>query len=1104
MSLFKNKNKYTKKAFKHRLNITQNKNELTIKGELGNEKYFVTALCLVNRENPSDVYELDVQNPSREFNFTTSLLDIFNKIFKKDVSEFYDWYFKTKCLEISLTKARRKSGQVNYFNDNGEDWAEFFVRCGRFEHTLINPLNSYQNTEGMIDNYLTVKGNLSLRTNAEVSSAIELQIDTVNSLKNKLRLKGKIFCSSSFIEQGKVCIRGRKSHLELLSDTVQFNLSKTATIEKYGLNRYTFEATVDLVRMNSNQLLPEDIYDLFFYIKLHDKTEVSLVRLGNPTRRAMLFLKDLYTIINKNATIVNPYYTFKLNNLSFEVYNYPLESYKYLKRLLRFSWIVRLMTKHKNVWVVGERIHKAQDTGYSFFKYMRENYPDKNVYYVIDQDSPEKLNVTPYGNELYYKSKKHIWNTVIARKVISSHHPDYLYPLRTPTFKKKIKPDKVFLQHGVMGTKNMVANYGKQAQGFDTDLFMVSSDFEKDMIVHDFGYESKDVFVTGLSRYDQLFKKDVEVKRQVLIIPTWRDWLLTEEKFLKSEYYDRYLELINNNNLHRLSKEYKFDILFCLHPNMQQYRAFFENDYVKVINQSEVNVQYLIKESSLMVTDYSSVGFDFSFLNKPVLYYQFDRNKFIGKRPSHLDLDNDLPGDIAFELDTLLDCIQEYAENDFTMKNINKKRADRFIKYRDQRSSERIYQVIQHNAIKKNFRDNPKYQIIADAVYNKFRKSKNYFPLMKFFYKIGKVIIPVDKRLILFESGVGKQYGDSPKDIYEEILKQGLDYKKVWVYNKQHTYSDSNTLRIKRLSPQYYFYLLRARYWVNNQNFPTYIEKRPQTTYLQTWHGTPLKKMLFDIEKIQGRNESYLDRVGKTIQNWDYLISPSEYATKAFRSAFRYDKEVLETGYPRNDIFYLQDQYSLKRKILNRLHLPKDRKIILYAPTFRDNRTSKNNKFLFDLEMDLNLMKEQLGDEYIILLRMHVIVQKSLKLDESLDGFVYNVSNYPDTQELQLISDVLITDYSSIMFDFVNTGKPILFFTYDLAEYRDNTRGFYINFESEAPGPLVYDTEEIINSLIHLESIAENYEVKYKKFVEKYCLLEDGKASERVVDKVFK
>src|SRR5699024_6712959 len=293
-----------------------------------------------------------------------------------------------------------------------------------------------------------------------------------------------------------------------------------------------------------------------------------------------------------------------------------------------------------------------------------------------------------------------------------------------------------FLQHGVMGTKNMVANYGKSAPGFDTDLFLVSSSFEKSMIVHDFGYKHDEVKVTGLSRYDNLFLNDVAQKRQLLIIPTWRDWLMHDERFLESEYFERYLELVNSSYLIELSKIQNFNIIFCLHPNMQKYSHYFEgiNPNVTVINQGEIDVQQLIKESAIMITDYSSVAFDFSFLNKPIIYYQFDRARFIGKRGSHLDLDNDLPGNIVTELNDIIALINRYALSDFKMKEEYKRKASKFLKYKDQHSSERIYR-----AIKSKIRNKPFYKRFLETelyrtFFNRFRRSKRYFPTMKLFY----------------------------------------------------------------------------------------------------------------------------------------------------------------------------------------------------------------------------------------------------------------------------------------------------------------------------------------------------------------------------------
>lgn len=1092
----------------YKLKLIQNKQSIKVTGLLNGSRYQVVELWLHKRDDRNFKIKIAEQKPSNYFDMNIYYDNLFEVIgIQEDnfneLGEVYDWYFKVRCKKSLLPLSKLEDSDTEFVMKSGCEYGQYFVRCGRFQKTEIEGLKKITYNSSTFEPYITTNGNLSLSVNKELVIKPKLQIDKIKRTRNSLTLIGPIFTQYLKLSNIQIYVNGRQHNSAYISDQIIVREIQEYSEKKFGQNKYYYEATIDLNELQKNKEIEEDIYDLFFDMTFLNHEETIKVRVGNPTFRARIFTREIRSIGENVSTILNPYYTFKQSNFSFEVYNYQTAVFKYMKRLLRFSYFIKLFNKNKDVWIVGERTYKAQDTGYSFFKYMRENHPDKNVYYVIEADSPERKNVEKYGNVLDYKSKEHVFQTIISRKVISSHHPDYLYPLRTPKFKGKIKADKVFLQHGVMGTKNMVANYGKNAYSFDTDLFMVSSEFEKNMIVKDFGYSPKNVFVTGLSRFDQLFKEDVALKRQVLVIPTWRDWIYNEEVFLESEYFERYKKLIESDILKKLSIDYNFEIVFCLHPNMQMFSHLFNDDHIKVVNQGEIDVQHLIKQSSMMITDYSSVGFDFSFLYKPVIYYQFDRNRFIGKRGSHLDLDNDLPGKISSEQNDIIEWVRYYAKNNFKMDDQYKKRTKKFIKYRDKRSSERIYEVINNNTVKKSWRDNTRYRTIVVALYQKFRKSKKYFPIMKVFYNIGRRIIPVDKKMILFESNIGRQIGDSPKVIYDEIIKRNLDFKKVWVYSGKNDFEDSNTIVIKRLSPYYYYYLFKSGYWVNNQNFPSYLKKRKETKYLQTWHGTPLKKMLFDIENVHGRSEDYVERIGEQIKNWDYLISPSSYATQAFRSAFKYEKEVLEVGYPRNDIFYQDEKQALEEIVRNRLRLNKDKKIILYAPTFRDNHATKNNKFDFNLEMDLLKMKENLSSDYIVLLRMHVAITSKLKLDEDLSEFVMNVSDYPDMQELLLITDILITDYSSVMFDFANTGKPMLFFTYDLETYRDDVRGFYMDFEIEAPGPLIKNTEEIIDKIQQIDKMQNEYKNKYEQFYENYCYNETGESASRVVKKVF-
>ena len=1101
--LFRIRKAKPKTKLKQSLTITQDKESVRIKGNFSKEYYCAKELWFFSREDEEKKVKVAETVISPDFDFELNLKSLVQSL-QEDEPAIYDCYIKVTVPvemigEKTLFKVQHGAECVEV---DGHLNIEYLIRLGRFQETNIEQLSFYHDQDKQCIFSLTKKGNLSLYMNMIPNTSIKSQIEKVTNESKTMLINGQIFTRSSKILSGEGLIKGRQSDKEYKAD-ISFIYNQEMNINKFGLNRYIYKIKLDLEQLVS-EYLEDDVFDIYMKLQLHDQLEPKMVRIGRPTTRAKLFTKQTNVSRDRTVAIINPYYTFKASNLSLEVYNFPKDTYQYLRKEMGWRRFLSVFKKKEDVWLVGERIYKAQDTGYHFFKYMRENHPEKEVYYVIEENSVEAKNVEPLGNVLYFKSKEHIKKTLESTRVISSHHPDYLYPLRTSTFKKRVKSIKVFLQHGVMGTKNMVANYGKNStSGFKTDVFLVSSDFEKNMIVTDFGYNEKEVFTTGLSRFDSLFNHDVLVKRQLLIIPTWRDWITSDEIFLESEYFERYQELVNHPFLHALSKDYGFEIIFCLHPNMQKFSSYFKDAPVRVISQGEVDVQRLIKESAMMITDYSSVAFDFSFLHKPVIYYQFDRSRFIGKRPSHLDLDNDLPGEISNELDDILALLNKYVLNDFTMENKYVERANRFIKYRDVHSSERIFEVIQNVGKDEKMAVEIYNHPVVKLLMNRFRKSKYYFPVMKKVYKIMSKVIPVDPNLILFESGIGKQYSDSPKYIFEELVKRDNNYKKVWVYNGNLPVKDKNTKRIKRLSPEYYYYLAKAGYWVNNQNFPTYLSKRKETTYIQTWHGTPLKKMQFDIENIQGRDDGYLNRVHSATKTWDYLVSPSPYASTAFRSAFRYEGEILETGYPRNDLFYREDVSAIANVVTDRLKIPEGKKVILYAPTFRDNQTSKNNKFTFDLNLDLERMKEALGDEYVLLLRMHVVISNKLRIPEGYEDFVINVSKYSDIQELYLISDILITDYSSVMFDFANTARPILYYTYDLEDYRDNIRGFYIDFEGEAPGPFLKTTEDIIESITHIDEINRQYEKRYSLFKEKYCGIEDGKAAKRIVDKFF-
>ena len=216
-----------------------------------------------------------------------------------------------------------------------------------------------------------------------------------------------------------------------------------------------------------------------------------------------------------------------------------------------------------------------------------------------------------------------------------------------------------------------------------------------------------------------------------------------------------------------------------------------------------------------------------------------------------------------------------------------------------------------------------------------------------------------------------------------------------------------------------------------------------------------------------------------------------------------YDGNMLETGYPRNDLLSASNRDEIALNLKKKLGIPLDKKTILYAPTWRDDEYYGNGRYKFKLKLDLDLLKKELGDQYVVLLRTHHYIADNLDVT-GLEDFAFNLSKYDDITEIYLISDICITDYSSVFFDYANLKRPLLFYTYDLDKYRDVLRGFYIDMETELPRPLVFSSEEVVDKIKNIDQLNADYQEKYQQFYQRFCSWEDGNASKRVVEEVFK
>lgn len=357
---------------------------------------------------------------------------------------------------------------------------------------------------------------------------------------------------------------------------------------------------------------------------------------------------------------------------------------------------------------------------------------------------------------------------------------------------------------------------------------------------------------------------------------------------------------------------------------------------------------------------------------------------------------------------------------------------------------------------------------------------------------------------IVFESFVGRNYSGQPKYIYQYLQKNyGNKYKYIWVVNDKTLDIDGKCKKVKRFGLGYYYYMTRSKYWVNNMRQPHAYPKRDGQIMLETWHGTPLKKLVFDMDDVHSANPKYKQIVYKQSRKWDYLLSDNPFSTEKFQSCFMFEKEkILELGYPANDPLYDPNIKERAAELKKKMGIPLDKKVLLYAPTWRDDDSYGAGEYKFHLALDLKRLKEELGDEYVILLRMHYWIVDKLDLTDVSD-FVVNVSSYSDITDIYIVSDICMTDYSSVFFDYANLKRPILFYMYDLEKYRDVLRGFYLDVEKELPGPILTDNDQVLDALKNINQVQAEYQEEYETFYDRFCCIDDGHAAERVCEKVF-
>lgn len=365
-----------------------------------------------------------------------------------------------------------------------------------------------------------------------------------------------------------------------------------------------------------------------------------------------------------------------------------------------FGYLVgRLLYRNKKIWLVGERPDQAQDNGYLFFKYLRENHPERRAYYVIKRNSHQYDRVAQLGNVVIYRSLKHWLMYFGCEAVISAHIRSLLpsdnwhYKKMAVTHKQKNKK-QVFLQHGVISA-NIPSLYRNKT---NVDLFICGAKPEFDYVRDNYHYPNGVVKYTGLARYDCLH--DFTVKKQILIMPTWRTWLVKPGYNLaRSEYMYEWNKVITDRELIDAAKQKGYRIIVYPHPVLQFARDLFESvdENVIIASEKEYDIQALLRESALLITDYSSVHFDFAYMRKPVFYFQFDRDWYSVDhyQKSYFNHKKHGFGKVADTAPGLVRNVIEAFDNGVRLSEKHNKRINRFFPLYDRKNCERIYNEIE-------------------------------------------------------------------------------------------------------------------------------------------------------------------------------------------------------------------------------------------------------------------------------------------------------------------------------------------------------------------------------------------------------------------------
>lgn len=619
-----------------------------------------------------------------------------------------------KGIKCSFENKRNLVKALRYFDGRADIFGKY-ISNNNFMYGRLVIQDTVKKKIGI--NYFEVLNNHSIllyRTDANKLSIVEGK--SQNIFKESHQIKTKL------IELKRVANRGYKFSAEIKSnnrltfDKVILKLRSKDKVKEIYIEDFKVKVIdntkiilIGFLEMNWDSFFP--LYWDLFVQAMDDEYNSGLIRVSGATKSVINKIsKDYYKQAIKDENgyrILYPYVTFD-DDISFmmrEKEPYETYGYKVKESLAYYVYLLlkKLYFNKRDIWLGFEKFSKtAQDNGYAFFKYVEENQLHDDFYFVLDSNSPDYEHViNDSKNIVKFMSFKYFLLVYASKLLISSETKRHVHNIRIRTGKvaEAINNKKsVFLQHGVTGLK--MSDVFKKSKGRGSfDLVIATSEMEKEIINKNWNYNDDEIIVTGFSRWDLLYDKSKNVERKrIFVMPTWRTWMedMPKEEFVKSVYYLNYVQILKSEEINRILSQHNLELVFFLHPKFKQYVSEFQidNPNISVKEFLEIKVNEEIMESSLMISDYSSVTWDMFYLNKPVIFYQFDYDKYVEFEGSYINMEEDLFGERATNIDELITLIKNYVDNGFMVKEEYQKLHSDYFTYVDHNNAKRTFKEI--------------------------------------------------------------------------------------------------------------------------------------------------------------------------------------------------------------------------------------------------------------------------------------------------------------------------------------------------------------------------------------------------------------------------